>query len=135
METIVQTEYQDIYKLKAGVLLKVNKFKYINYSDKNSQKFVTVHYSKAKYRLYDKNCKDLRILEEDYYDPFYGVTILKGTLIYGLPIGLAVESCQNKSEWTYEVNTTGSAFKGTYLDIIQMINELMETIEKENSES
>ena len=133
METIVQTEYQDVYRLKAGVLLKVNKFKYINYSDKNSQKFVTVDYLKAKCRLYDKNCKNLHILEEDYYDPFYGVTILKGTLIYGLLIGLAVESCQNKSEWTYEVNT----FRGTYtyLDIIQMINELMETIEKDNSES
>ena len=117
MEIIVQTEYQDIYRLRAGLLLKVNKFKYINYSDKNSQKFVTVDYLKAKYRLYDKNCKNLRILEEDYYDPFYGVTILKGTLIYGLLIGLAVESCQNKSEWTYEVNT----FRGTYtyLDIIQ----------------
>lgn len=135
METIVQTEYQDVYRLKAGVLLKVNKFKYIDYSDKNSQKFVTVDYSKAKCRLYDKNCKDLCILKEDYYDPFYCVTILNGTLIYGLPIGLPVEYCQNKSEWTYEVKTTGSAFKGTYLNIIQMINELMETIEKENSES
>ena len=131
MEILAQTEYQDIYKLKAGVLLKVNKFKYIDYSDKNSQKFVNVDFSKAKYRLYDKNCKNLRVLKEDYYNPWYGVTVPKGTVIENLP----VELCQNKYEWTYEVKTTGSEFSGTYLDIINMINELMETIEKENSES
>lgn len=132
METIVQTEYQDVYRLREGVLLKVNKFKYIDYRDKNSHKeFVNVDFSKAKYRLYDKNCKNLRVLKEDYYNPWYGVTVPKGTVIENLP----VELCQNKSEWTYEVKTTGSEFSGTYLDIINMINELMETIEKENSES
>lgn len=130
MEILAQTEYQDIYRLKAGVLLKVNKFKYIDYRNKNSQRqFVNVNFSKAKYKRYDK-CS-LRILKEDYYDPCYGVTVPKGTVIEALP----VEVCQNKSEWTYEVKTTGSAFKGTYLDIINMINELNETIDKENSES
>lgn len=37
MEVLAQTEYQDLYRISDGVLLVINKFKPIDYSDKTTR--------------------------------------------------------------------------------------------------
>lgn len=63
MEVLCQTEYQDVYRIKSGVLLVVNKFR--DMVDENGRKDFISAYSKN--RPYHKHSKDLRVLTDDYY--------------------------------------------------------------------
>lgn len=52
MEIVAQTDYQDVYRITDGVLLVVNKFISIDYSDKTKE-YIRVYMSKAKYKSYN----------------------------------------------------------------------------------
>ena len=49
MVIVAQTDYQDVYRITDGVLLVVNKFISIDYSDKTKE-YIRVYMSKAKYK-------------------------------------------------------------------------------------
>ena len=69
MEVVVQTDYQDIYRITDGVLFIVNKFIPVDYSNDTPKK-IYLHQSDMKYRLYNKFCqKRLKVLKEDYKSP------------------------------------------------------------------
>lgn len=82
MEIVAQTDYQDVYRITDGVLLVVNKFISIDYSDKTKE-YIRVYMSKAKYKSYNKNCQTwLKVLKEDYVYEYCPVIIPKGTVTY-----------------------------------------------------
>lgn len=122
MEVLAKTEYQDLYRVTDGVLLVVNKFVPIEYEN---EKYFTIR-GKAKHGKYNKGCRDyLKILKEDYYDEFSGITIPKDTVIYAR---VPVVSTDNQPDWTYEIKTTGSALSGDFDMIEMLLSSILYTI-------
>lgn len=61
MKTVVESEYQDIYRVTDGVLLIVNKFRRIDYSSQ-TDRIISLY--DGKFKSYNKNCqKWLRVLK------------------------------------------------------------------------
>lgn len=115
MEILAKTEYQDLYRVKDGVLLVVNKFIPIEYEDKKN--FI-IYKTKIKQGKYNKECQDcLKVLKEDYYDEYSNITIPKGTVIY---LSRPVISTENQSDWTYEIKTTSNSLSGN-LNVIETL--------------
>lgn len=126
MEIVVQTDYQDIYRITDGVLLIVNKFIPIDYSDKTSE-FVSVFTRKARVRSYNRNCQTyLKILKEDY-DYHYPIVIPKETVLY---MTTPVIYTENKYMWRYELKTTGTAFSGNYGDFSDMLGDIIQILDE-----
>lgn len=120
VEILAETEYQDLYRITDGVLLVVNKFKPIDYGE---DKYVSLYDPKVK--SYNKGCqKRLKILKEDYYRQYDDITVPKGTVLYyGRPVELA-----DKSEWNYQVKTTGESLSGDFDEVTELLNEILKKI-------
>lgn len=123
VEILAETEYQDLYRIIDGVLLVVNKFKPIDYGE---DKYVSLYDPKVK--SYNKGCqKRLKILKEDYYKQYDDITVPKGTVLYyGRPVELT-----DKSEWNYQVKTTGEALSGDSHEITELLKNILKIIDKE----
>lgn len=122
MYLLVNTEYQDIYRVTDGVLLVVNKFVPINYKCGGNY-FVRCS---EKQKKYHKTCqKWLKVLTEDYYDKYQDITVPKGTVTY---IDRPVIATDNKFDWTYEVKTTGNALGGDFYIIENLLSNILYTI-------
>ncbi len=121
MQILAETEYQNLYRITDGVLLVVNKFKFIDY-----KKGIGTLY-KAKTRSYNKGCqKFLNVLKEDFYYGFADITIPKGTVLYkGKPVELV-----DKTEWNYQIKTTGDFFSGDANRTLKLLNEIMSKIKE-----
>lgn len=121
METVVESEYQDIYRVTNGVLLIVNKFRRIDYSSQTER--CVILYG-GKYKSYNKNCqKQLKMLKEDCN--IYGITIPKGTIVYHY---FPVEIVSDKVDYKYEIKTTGNMFSGNYESMLKVLNEIISKI-------
>lgn len=120
VEILAETEYQDLYRITDGVLLVVNKFKPIDYE---KDKYVSLYDPKVK--SYNKGCqKRLKILKEDYYSKYEDVTVSQGTVLYyGRPVELV-----DKSEWNYQVKTTGEALSGDYHEITELLKSILKKV-------
>lgn len=121
MQVLAKTEYQDVHRVTDGVLLIVNKFEYM--FDQRSP----VDYSCRRRKMYHKNTKDLTVNQEskiDYYKNF----VPKGTVLYQ---NYPVVATNNQSDWTYEIKTTGNALSGSYIEIINLLNDILYTIKQE----
>lgn len=127
MEVIVQTDYQDIYRITDGVLLVVNKFISIDYSDKTKE-YIRIYRKKAKYKSYNKNCQNyLKVLKEDYEYKYCPVVVPKGIVTY---IDVPVISTKDKDKWEYELKTTGTAFSGNYDTMLEMLDNVINCMVK-----
>lgn len=125
MEVVVQTDYQDIYRITDGVLFIVNKFIPIDYSNDIPEK-IYVYQSDMKYRLYNKFCqKRLKVLKEDYKNKYCPVVIPKGTVMY---MNTPVICTKDKTKWKYELKTTGSAFSGDFYTVRKMLDVIDDII-------
>ena len=126
MQVVCETEYQDIYRIKDGVLLVVNKFEPIDYSDK-TERFIHI-YSSKKMSRYAKECQDcLKVLKNDYYEEYSGITIPKGTVLCrGIPVKLIT----NKSRYEYQIKTTGEMFSGNAEKMTEYINNIINVIKQ-----
>jgi hypothetical protein len=125
IEVLAQTEYQDLYRISDGVLLVVNKFVSMDFSDKTTR-YVRVWFPDAKYKTYNKGCqKDLKELKEDYFDKYCSLTVKKGTVIYQ---STPVKTTNNKADWTYEVKTTGSSLGGNFDIVEDMLSNILRII-------
>lgn len=120
VEILAETEYQDLYRITDGVLLVINKFKPIDYGE---DKYVSLYDPKVK--SYNKGCqKQLKILKEDYYSKYEDVTVSQGTVLYyGRPVELV-----DKSEWNYQVKTTGEALSGDYHEIAELLKSILKKV-------
>lgn len=123
MQVVCESDYQDIYRIKDGVLLIVNKFKKIDYSDK-TDRWVQIE-SKWKYK---KECQDrLKILKKDYYDKWSGVTVPKDTVLY---YGAPVEIETDPSQYEYQIKTTGEMFSGDSEMMLDYINDIVNVVKR-----
>lgn len=126
MEIVVQTDYQDIYRITDGVLLIVNKFIPIDYSDKTSE-YVSVFTRKARVRSYNRNCQNyLKVLKENY-DYHCPITIPKETALY---MSTPVICTENKHRWKYELKTTGTSFSGNHGDFSDMLGDIIQILDE-----
>lgn len=126
MEILANTEYQDVYRIEDGVLLVVNKFLYKDYSKKTERIIKVNNTGRDNCKTYHKGCQSfLKELKRDYFDSYAEVTISKGTVLYN---GFPVELEKNPENYTYEIKTTGSAFGGSYYDVMTMINNIREVM-------
>ncbi len=125
MEVVAQTDYQDIYRITDGVLFIVNKFIPIDYSDETKE-YIHIYRDEAKYKSYDKKCQNwLKVLKEDYVYEYCPVIIPKGTVIY---MDIPVICTKDKDKWKNELKTTGTAFSGTYSEILKMLDDIVDCI-------
>ena len=116
MEILCQTEYQDVYRVKNGVLLVINKFRIM------AREFISAY---SKNRPYHKHSKDLRVLTDDYYYSPTKRTYKAGQVVYG---GYPVELVDNKEEWTFQIKTTGDALSGTFGEITLLLTNIFERV-------
>lgn len=118
MEVVCKSDYQDIYRVKDGVLLVINKFRYIT-DEEGRTNFIG--YSMRNKR-YTKGCQSsLCILRDDYNDTWHGKTYHAGQVIYdGYPVELV-----DKSEWNFQIKTTGDALSGDIGTITMLLNEII----------
>lgn len=125
MEVVAQTDYQDIYRITDGVLFIVNKFIPIDYSDKTKE-YIHIYHDEAKYKSYDKKCQNwLKVLKADYVYEYCPVIIPKGTVLY---MDIPVICTKDKDKWKHELKTTGTAFSGTYGEILKMLDDVVDCI-------
>lgn len=113
MQALCKSEYQDLFRVKDGVLLVVNKFKYIPTADYIG--------NAARRRRYTNNCqKELEILTKDYIDKFSKKTYQSGQVIYnGYPVEIV-----DKDNWNYQIKTTGTNFSGNWSDVITFLSDI-----------
>ena len=119
IQILAETDYQDLYRVTDGVLLVVNKFKPIDYSDKTSRYI----YARGKSGKYNKGCQDcLKVLKEDYYDKYADVSVPKGTVLYH---STPVEVTNDELEYQYQIKTTGDLFSGSADDMENMLSDIL----------
>lgn len=125
MQILAETEYQDLYRVKDGVLLVVNKFVPMMIEDEKYPRVSGMNKSNS--RVYNKGCqKELKRLIKDYehkYEPKWGLP--KGTVLY---YDRPVIATTNKDDFRYEIKTTGSLFSGNSCKMKSMLNDILHHI-------
>ena len=125
MEVVAQTNYQDIYRITDGVLLVVNKFVPIDYSDQTKER-IHIYHDEAKYKSYNKNFQTwLKVLKEDYESKYCPVIIPKDTVTY---MDVPVICTDDKDKWKYELKTTGTAFSGDCKTMLEMLDTVVDCV-------
>lgn len=126
MQVVCESDYQDIYRITDGVLLVVNKFEPIDYSDK-TERFIHI-YSSKKMSKYAKGSQDcLKVLKNDYYEEYSDITIPKGTVLCR---GIPVELITDKSKYEYQIKTTGEMFSGDSEMMLDYINDIVNVVKR-----
>lgn len=124
MKNVVNTEYQEVYRVTDGVLLVINKFtkmypnEYVHSSrwgtkEKNSRR-----------KTYHKDTKDLFIQQFDE-TTWGGKIIPKDTILY---YSEPVVATDNKYDWNYQIKTSGDSFSGGVNEIDNMLSDILYTI-------
>lgn len=127
MQVVCESDYQDIYRIKDGVLLVVNKFKSIDYSDK-TDRWVRIQSSSVKWGKYKKECQDhLKILKKDHHDKWSDITVPKGTVLY---CGTPVEIITDPAKFEYQIKTTGEMFSGDSEMMLDYINDIVNVVKR-----
>jgi hypothetical protein len=129
MDVVVQSDYQDIYRITGGVLLVVNKFKEMEI---DGVKYPRVGYCRRiNSRLYKQGCQNhLKILTKEYkkeescFGPAWSAP--SGTVCYcDIPVEIAP-----KEEWEYQIKTSGESFSGRDENMIEFLREIELIIKK-----
>lgn len=128
MEIVCESDYQDIYRITDGVLLVINKFRPMKIDGVKYPRMYWANRSNS--RIYADGCqKDLKRLIKVYKHEAVGDepewTLPIGTVLYnGMPIEIA-----DKSEWKYQIKTTGEMFSGTAKDVLDYMKTIKEIID------
>ena len=124
MEILCKSDYQDLYRIKDGVLLVVNKFDY-----KRTDEGRVIHVydrDRKTVKKYNDGCQDqLKVLKREYECTYEQCVLEAGTVLYN---GYAVE-LTSKENWYYQIKTTGDLFSGNQVDILELIDEVKKLIE------
>ena len=119
MEVVAKTEYQDIYRLKHGALLVVDKFERM-YPD-----YPVVYLGKKS--SYDPNTKGLYIAKVGRNDKDKEFVKIGTVISYETP----VISTTDKSKWKYKIKTSGEYFNGNASEMLKMLSEIESIIKGE----
>lgn len=126
MEVIAETEYQDVYQIKYGVSIVVNKFKPM---EVKGILFPMCYTNKSNSEWYAEGCEeDLRILTREYYvDKIGNVpawSLPAGTVVYkGVPVTLT-----GKDKWEYKLKIRRSDFTGSYEEMRELLAGLEDVL-------
>ena len=121
MEVLCKSDYQDVYRIKDGVLLVVNKFKYIYRADGYR---MIAYANRTNSKTYQKGCKDLKVLTKRHLGKCPDKNLEIGQVIYHYyPVELAP-----KEEWNYQIKTTGNLFSGTSEEVLKYIEDIINII-------
>lgn len=124
MEVLCKSDYQDLYRIKDGVLLVVNKFNYKKTD--NRRGIIVCDISRKTVKKYNDGCQDqLKVLKNEYECKYEQCVLEAGTVLYS---GYAVELVP-KENWDYQIKTTGDLFSGNQDDILKLIDEIKKLIE------
>lgn len=120
MITLCKSDYQDVYRVKNGVLLIVNKFEYM----KNKDGYIgRVYVTNKNSVIYTNGCKDLRRATDRIGD-----YVEIGQILYaGYPVKLTT-----KDNWDYQIKTTGDMFSGNLEEMVNYINDIIKIIKRGN---
>ena len=120
MQALCKSDYQDVYRIKDGVLLVVNKFDYIY--RKNGYRH-RVNDCRKNSKTYENGSKDLKITI-DKIESYDGEIIKAGQVLYhGYPVELV-----SKDRWDYQIKTTGDMFSGNSNEILKYIEEIVKVV-------
>lgn len=124
MEILCKSDYQDLYRIKDGVLLVVNKFDYKKTDD--GRAIYVCYRGRKTVKKYNDGCQDqLKVLKHEYECTYEQCVLEAGTVLYN---GYAVE-LTSKENWDYQIKTTGDLFSGNQVDILELIDEVKKLIE------
>lgn len=122
MQTLCKSDYQDVYRIKDGVILLVNKFDYIHDNDGYRRCF----YPTTKNSItYASGCRDLKKVTDriEGYNKTYAEV---GQVLYhGYPVKLIP-----KKNWDYQIKITGDMFSGNSKEMIDYIDDIVKIIAK-----
>ncbi len=124
IETLCKSDYQDVYRIKDGVLLVVNKFKYI-YKE-NGYIMLAYGVNRRNSKTYANGCKDLKVVTKRIIESNGTVYEIGQVLYHNYPVKLAL-----KEEWDYQIKTTGDLFSGTSEEVLKYIEDIINIIKKE----
>lgn len=122
MQTLCKSDYQDVYRIKDGVILLVNKFEYIRHNDGYRRSFFTTSKNTI---TYASGCRDLKKVTDriEGYDKTYAEI---GQILYhGYPVKLT-----SKRNWNYQIKTTGDMFSGNSEEVISYLEDIIDEIMK-----
>jgi hypothetical protein len=110
MEQIQDHPIQDVWRVKSGLLVVINKYESIGswLSGKTKTKVI-------------RGCKNLKELKEDYTDSYYKTTYPKGTLLLG---STPVKAITGVRDFRVEVKSSGGTIEGGIGDIQDVMNDI-----------
>ncbi len=120
MQTLCKSDYQDVYRVKDGVLLVVNKFAYIQNKEGYRRRVDATGKNAMNYAV---GCKDLKKVTKRIKDIDGNCVEVGQVLYHGYPVSLAP-----KSSWDYQIKTTGDMFSGNKNEITKYIEEINKII-------
>lgn len=141
MEQVFASDYEDVYRVKDGVMFYVKKYRRV-YDENGCSKQIYFE-DKPKLKCYarkgDHRYCTLRIANEDgrVNDGFAlnlkYETVNKGSVFEystgGYPRnGYLVELAENESSYKYEIKTQGNMFVGDASDLVEFLNEIIDQI-------
>ena len=131
METLAETEYQNVYRIKDGVLLIINKFVNIDYSQYTDNYVFVFNTNRRNSKQYHIGCQPcLKELKRDYPYQDDKFVIPQGTVVYN---DRPVIPTMDRSLWNFQLKTTGESLSGKDNEIIPLLNEIrMKIIENIN---
>lgn len=122
MQTLCKSDYQDVYRIKDGVILLVNKFDYVHGDDGYRRSFFTTTKNTM---TYASGCRDLKKVIEriEGYNKTYAEV---GQVLYhGYPVKLIP-----KKNWNYQIKTTGDMFSGNSEETVNYLEDIIKIIKK-----
>ena len=141
MEQVFASDYEDVYKVKDGVMFHVKKYRRV-YDENGCSKQIYFE-DKPKLKCYarkgDHRYCTLRIANEDVrvndgfaLNPKYE-TVHKGSVFeystgWYPRNGYLVELVENESSYKYEIKTQGNMFVGDASDLVEFLNEIIDQI-------
>ena len=120
MQTLCKSDYQDVYRIKDGVILLINKFDYVRGDDGYRRSFFTTTKNTM---TYASGCRDLKKAIEriEGYNKTYAE--IGQVLYHGYPVKLIP-----KKNWNYQIKTTGDMFSGNANEILGHVEEIRKII-------
>lgn len=124
IEKLCESDYQNVYRIKDGVLLIINKFEYMSFPN-DAYPHIYKSDNKRMWKQYAKGCQpELRELTIDYTSKYNGWFLPKGSIIYGSrPVQIVPES-----KWDYQIKTTGTSLSGNRFEMIELLSMIDEVI-------
>lgn len=111
MEQIQDHPIQDIWRVKPGLLVVINKYERIG-------SWLSVSSKQTKVV---RGCKGLRVLTEDFHNQYEKVSYLKGTYLFGTA---PVKPISDYRKFKVEVKSSGGTIEGSLKEVQDVMSDI-----------